>query len=153
MKKFLVFASIVATISSCGNSADEPIAETDSLTSEIIYAWRPTVNDTTGKFDIKKTEATNMDSLSVNSIVDYINGSDTNIHLDIVKTSGDTIYLKIPTAEILTQQRGTSGAALYLSRVVYNLTELPNIHYVNFDFAQGDHASPGTYSRDSFKEY
>lgn len=153
MKQFLILACVAVTIISCGSSADEPIVETDSSTATINYAWRGILNDTTGKFEMQKTEATNLDSLSVNSIVDYINGGDTNIHLDIIKTSGDTVYLKIPMADVLTQQRGTTGAALYLSRVVYNLTELPGIHHVNFNFPQGDHASPGTYNRDSFKDY
>ncbi len=153
MKKILILALVTLTIISCGNSADEPVAETDSLTPDIIYAWRSSLNDTTGKFEMRKTEATNLDSLSVNAIVDYINTSDTNIRLEVAKTSGDTVYIKIPVADVLTQQRGTSGAALYLSRVVYNLTELPGIHYVNFNFEEGDHASPGTYNRESFKDY
>jgi len=153
MKKFLILSFVALTIISCGNSADEPVAETDSLTADIIYAWRSSLNDSTGKFEMKKTEATNLDSLSVNSIVDYINASDTNIRMEVGKTSGDTVYIKIPVADVLTQQRGTSGAALYLSRVVYNLTELPGIHFVNFNFKEGDHASPGTYGRDSFKDY
>ena len=153
MKKFLILASFAVTVFSCGNSADEPVVETDSTSADMIYAWRGILNDTTDKFEMQKTEATNLDSLSLNSIVDYINASDSAIHLNVVKTSGDTVYIKIPDSEVLTQQRGTSGAALYLSRVVYNITELSGVHFVNFDFAQGDHASPGTYGRDSFKDY
>jgi hypothetical protein len=47
---------------------------------------------------------------------------------------------------------GSTGPTMFLSSAVYNLTEIPGIRYVNFDFEEGDHASPGTFSRESFKD-
>ena len=44
-------------------------------------------------------------------------------------------------------QRGTTGADDYMSTTTFTLTELKNIKYVNYDFEEGDHAMPGTYSR------
>ena len=102
--------------------------------------------------EFKKSEATAIDTLSPASIIDFINGKDTNIHIDLSKVSNDTVYLKIPNAMHLTQQMGSTGAELYMAGVVYNLTELNGIHFVNFDFLEGDHAGPGTYNRDSFKD-
>lgn len=146
---FLSFTCLL--LISCGtNKADEPIVEEDSLTA-INYAWQASLNDSTGKLEMKKTEAADLDSISTISIIDYINRSDSSIHLDIVKTSNDTVYLKIPDAHYLTQQMGSTGPTLYLASVIYNLTELPGIHYINLDFEEGDHAQPGTFSRDSFK--
>ena len=74
-----------------------------------------------------------------------------HVQLEIVKTSGDTLFIKIPQSTYLTQQMGSSGSITYLAEAVYNLTEIPGIHYVNFDFEEGDHAQPGTFNRDSFK--
>lgn len=151
MKFFLLlfFSSLI--IISCGsNKADEPIVEEDSLTA-INYTWQASLNDSTGKLEMKKAEAADLDSLSTASIVDYINRSDSSIHLDIIKISNDTVYLKIPDAHYLTQQMGSTGPTLYLANVVYNLTEIPGFHYISFDFEEGDHASPGTMSRESFK--
>jgi hypothetical protein len=42
---------------------------------------------------------------------------------------------------------GTTGATAYIEAVTYTLTSLKNIHYVEFDFKEGDHAIPGRYSR------
>jgi spore germination protein GerM len=74
------------------------------------------------------------------------------VRLVFIKSSGDTAYLKIPDATYLTQQMGSTGPRLFLSGLVYTLTSLPGINYVNLDFEEGDHAAPGTYSRESFKD-
>jgi hypothetical protein len=151
--KTLFFLSFTALLFiSCGsNKADEPIVEEDSPIA-INYAWQASLNDSTGKLEMKKAEAAGLDSISTASIIDYINRSDSSIHLDIVKISNDTVYLKIQDATYLTQRMGSTGSEMYLAGAVYNLTELPGIHYINLDFEEGDHASPGTFSRDSFKD-
>jgi hypothetical protein len=152
MKSLFLLSFTCLLLISCGsNKADEPIIEEDSLTA-INYAWQASLNDSTGKLEMKKTEAAGLDSISTASVIDYINRSDSSIHLDIIKTSNDTVYLKIPDAHYLTQQMGSTGPTLYLAGVVYNLTEIPGLHYVNFNFEEGDHASPGTMNRDSFKD-
>ena len=150
MKSFLYLLLSSLIIISCGNnSADESLDETDTAT--INYSWQAFLNDSTGKMEMKKEEAAGLDSLSTASIIDYINASDSNIHLDALKTSNDTVYIKIADATYLTQRMGSTGPSLYLAEVVYNLTEIAGIRYVNFNFEEGDHAQPGTFNRDSFK--
>jgi hypothetical protein len=134
----------------CKNSADEPIAEEDSLNRVESYLWQSGMNDSTGKIEMKKVPSN--DSLSTQSVIDFLNKDNPNVKLELVKTSNDTIFLKIAEATYLTQQMGSSGPELYLAEVVYNLTELPGIKQVTLDFEEGDHASPGTFNRDSFKE-
>jgi hypothetical protein len=34
----------------------------------------------------------------------------------------------------------------------YTLTEMAGIKYVHYDFEEGDHAEPGTYSRANFNK-
>jgi hypothetical protein len=72
--------------------------------------------------------------------------------LVLIKTSGDTVYLKIPEATYLTQQMGSSGPTMYFANLVYNLTEIPGIKNINVDLLEGDHAQPGTFNQDSFKD-
>lgn len=139
-------------VSCKSGTADQQATETDSANATINYAWVASLNDTTGKMELKKSEATAIDTLSPASIIDFINGKDTNIHLELSKVSNDTIYVKIPSATHLTQQMGSTGAELYMAGVIYNLTEINGVHYVNFDFVVGDHAGPGVYNRDSFKD-
>ena len=152
MKIFAILIFISLLITSCGsNKADQPAADSDSASSAIIYAWQATLNDSSGKLEMKKVQATDLDSLSPASVVEFINKGDSSVHLDFVKISNDTVYIKIPDATFLTQQMGSTGASMYMAGAVYNLTELPGIKYINFDFEEGDHAAPGTFTRDSFK--
>ncbi len=76
-----------------------------------------------------------------------------NVKLVLVKTSNDTLYVSIPDSEFLGQQMGSAGAQAYMASTTYNLTELKNIKYVNYDMEAGDHVSPGIYSRKSFENY
>ena len=142
-----IYSSVLLLfIVSCSNNkpeeAETPVAE--------IYLWEAGLNDSTGLLQMKKIISPVVDSLSVISVTGYINGEDSNIQLEYVKTSGDTVFLKIPDAEYLTQRMGSSGPTMYLAGVVYNFTEIPGIKYVNLDFEEGDHAQPGTYSRENF---
>ncbi len=153
MKQFLILIFVSLLITSCGNNkADQPATDNDTATVTINYIWQATLNDTSGKLEMKKVETTNLDSLSPASIVTFINTSDSSVHLDLIKTSNDTVYIKIPDATFLTQRMGSTGSTMYLAGVVYNLTELPGIRFINFDFEEGDHAQPGTLSRDSFND-
>jgi hypothetical protein len=153
MKQFLILIFVSLLITSCGNNkADQPATDNDTATVTINYIWQATLNDTSGKLEMKKVETTNLDSLSPASIVAFINTSDSSVHLDFIKTSNDTVYIKITDATFLTQRMGSTGSTMYLAGVVYNLTELPGIRFINFDFEEGDHAQPGTLSRDSFND-
>jgi hypothetical protein len=61
--------------------------------------------------------------------------------------------VEVINAEYLTQRMGSSGAQAYLASVTFTLTENPQIKEVKFIFEGGDHAMPGTYTRQDFKNY
>lgn len=62
-------------------------------------------------------------------------------------------HIEIINAEYLTQRMGTSGAQNYLAATTFSLTETPGVRAVDFNFPSGDHAAPGVYTRESFKDY
>jgi hypothetical protein len=62
-------------------------------------------------------------------------------------------HVEILNAEYLTQRMGSSGAQNYLAATTYSLTEIPGVRGVDFIFPVGDHAAPGVYTRESFKDY
>ena len=62
----------------------------------------------------------------------------------------DTIFVAVKNPEDLTQRMGTAGASCFLASATYSLTSIDGIDYVWFTFEEGDHASPGRYSRYSF---
>ena len=67
------------------------------------------------------------------------------VTLDSVEN--DTAHVHISDDAQLTQHMGTTGATAYIETVTYTLTSLKSIHYVDFNFIEGDHAVPGRYSR------
>lgn len=152
MKYFSILILAGFLFTACNNKADQPVADGDTTDIALpVYSWQASLNDSSGKLEMKKSDSVGPDSLSVPAVIIYLNIANSNVQLTFVKTSGDTVYLKIPDPMYLTQQMGSSGPTIYLAQAVYNLTEIPGIKYVNLDFEEGDHASPGTFSRESFK--
>jgi hypothetical protein len=152
MIKYFLFASFFFFLTACNNKADQPVTDEDSAGVAARYSWDATLNDSTGRLEMKKVETSGPDSLSIPAVISFVNSLYPNIQLVLIKTSGDTVYLKIPEATYLTQQMGSSGPTMYFANLVYNLTEIPGIKNINVDLLEGDHAQPGTFNRDSFKD-
>lgn len=148
----------------CHSNTDENISNeeiTDSTTSHGIEAdslmtvinrkmiWTVD-NDPTEKEKLKAPETVIPDSFSVAHVIQLLNENFPGIRMELIKVSGDTVYVKIPDDKRLTQGIGDTGAENYLASATFTLTEKKNIRYVNISFEAGDHAEPGVYSRDDF---
>ena len=155
-KAFLILA-IVFCIVSCTSDRKEkqeqrepPVAqekkELDSL------PWNTVYNEQTQKLELQHNDVST-EGLDVAAVIRAINKKYPNIKLEAVASSNDTLITRIDDAMYLTQQMGTAGAETYFAEVTYALTELPGIKAVRFDFEEGDHAMPGSYSRASFKDF
>jgi hypothetical protein len=68
----------------------------------------------------------------------------------ITSVQQHTAFVTILYSRRLTQEIGSTGAQEYLAQITLSLTSVPGIHSVDFDFEEGDHASPGTYDRQRF---
>ena len=143
---FLIFIPIL--LAACGNNKDDEKA-TGEDTALRRYSWEAT---DTGTIVLIKKQGTGPGTLSPEGVVTFLNTNFPQVQLVIVKTSGDTLFLKIPEPTYLTQQMGSSGPSVYFAEAVYNLTEIPGIHYVSFDFEEGDHASPAVFNRESIND-
>lgn len=151
MKKLFFSFIIVTLLYACGNNkTDQPATEDDS--TNIIYSWEASLNDSTGRLEMIKKESLLPDSLSPQAVIDFLNKKYPNIQTSFIKISGDTVYVKIPEATYLTQQMGSSGPTMFFAEAVYNITEIAGIRNVNFDFEEGDHASPGVFDRTTFND-
>lgn len=152
MNKWVVILGIIILYYSCSNNkADQTAADiTDSAeTTDSIFAWQADLDDSSGRLIMKRSEE-GPQFLTVASVLQFLNDNNENVKLEFLRTSNDTVYLKIPQAAYLTQQMGSTGATMKLATIIYDLTEIPGIRYVNLDFEEGDHAQPGTFSRDYF---
>ena len=141
---FLLFFSFA-----CNNKSDQQAIIEDSTE---LLGWSSTMNDSTMKLEMKRSEPIEADSLDPATLITFLNSKNSKVKIDWQRQSNDTAYLKIPDATVLTEQMGSTGAMMYMAFVIYNVTELPGVRYVTLDFEEGDHAVPGTYTRESFKD-
>lgn len=150
MKNFIFILCTGLFFTGCKNKADEPITEYDTVND--VVGWTADLNDSSGRLEMKKNDTATLDSFSISSVITFLNKTYPNIILEFVRSSHDTIFLKIPESNYLTQQMGSTGPTMYFATAVYNLTEVPGFRFVDFSFEEGDHASPATLNRDSFKD-
>lgn len=145
---------------SCNNEApvDNESVEDTVITEDALFApdrllWVSEFDTTKNEFYLKRQRTVDPDSLTAANLINDLNAAWENVKLVLVKTSNDTLYVSIPDSEFLGQRMGSAGAQAYMASTTYNLTELKNIKYVNYNMQSGDHVSPGTYSRESFENY
>lgn len=139
------------------NVSPDSANATDSLSADAGLV--PPVNAALWRYDLEKDTICQLrpvkrDTLTADGLVRLVNAVYTGkVCVELVHVSNDTIFVKIPDAEYLTQRMGTSGADEFMISSTFTLTELPDIRYVDFDFEIGDHASPGTYTRQYFQNW
>ena len=150
---------------SCSNNADDKSANdsarlreipADSSETEIVelgkkdfYTWQVNSDEKT----IKKNPKLGDDVLSADTLLIGLNEMYSNIRLEKVKQSNDTLYTLIKNANYLTEQMGSAGSEQYIAQAVLNLTSAPGVKYVRIDFEVGSHAMPDVWSKENFKDF
>lgn len=166
----LIFSVIVfSSMFSCNSGDKDKNENAEVVTKDTVYEYADSldrdsvlhvkskallwhVDDTKG-LKISKPVVAGIDTMSAQNIIQLINNNYDSIHLDFVKISNDTIYVHIPNSEMLTERMGSTGAEMFMAATTFSLTELKGIHFVNYDFKEGDHAAPGVYDRSYFKNF
>ena len=146
---FLLYGILLLLISCGSNQTEESDVNNNNLSEQ--QSWQASLDDSSGNIVLNRNGAPLPDTLSIETIRAFLNSRYPNIQLQVLRQSGDTLYVQIPEATYLTQQMGSTGPEMYFGEAVYNLTEIPGIRFINFALAEGDHAGPDTYNRDSFK--
>lgn len=123
-------------------------AEDNAIPLEKYYAWEIDYEAGTKH----RNPELKGDSLSADSIIGWLNSTHPNVQLHKSGMNNDTIILEIPDSEYLTQRMGSTGPSEYLAKVVINLTAVAGINFVRLNFEEGDHASPGVWSKKEFRD-
>lgn len=165
-KQLLILSAIFALLIAACRSNDkekkppvnEPVQEHDSMTTtasadtakavinrSIIWSVQGGENEKL----VAPSDST-LHTFSSRELVKMINDQYPDIHLDFVKISHDTIYVKVPNSNKLANELGDTGAEDYLAATTFTLTEIKNVKFVNIAMKPGNHAEPGVYSRDDF---
>ncbi|MBN8702178.1 MAG: hypothetical protein J0M08_03880 [Bacteroidetes bacterium] len=117
-------------------------------TSEVL--WDYTFDTITSVYKPTKLRVFLTDTLSEKTIEKIVNKTWPKVQVKYLRTSHDTVFIKIPNSTVLTQQMGTTGADQFMVSTTYSFTELKGIKFVAYDFEFGDHANPGVYNRNSW---
>jgi hypothetical protein len=150
----LLLSTLVFSCSPKKEDSEDEMEVIDSAITELVpepdtelYVWR--ANSENQKLKNPKAGA----SFPVDSLIKGLNRYYPDIQLEKIRQGADTLYTAIKDSEFLTQRMGSTGAEVYIADVILNLTTVPGINYVSVDFAEGDHAQPGTWSKENFKKY
>lgn len=124
---------------------EEPVV-TDK---KLFYIWQVNADAKTKT----KNPALQNSFYNVDTLITGLNENYPRIKLEKTRLGHDTLYTMIGDAQYLTEQMGSAGAEQYVAQVVLNLTSVQGINYVRIDFAEGSHASPDVWSKESFNDY
>jgi len=163
---FIAACIFVLTISSCNSNNENENAKVvvmdtvydnanDGADSMLVaksqaLLWK--VEDTAG-LKLESPRVPGIDTMSPTGIIALINNNPDSIYINYIKTSHDTVYVNISNSQMLTERIGSTGAQMFMAAATFSLTELKGIKYVNYDFREGEHASPGVYDRTYFKSF
>ena len=164
--KISFFALIICTIISCSSNDNKEQVVTKEVTDTVnapvsgdtnrtivnrSMIWKVTLDSADKEKLRAPQQEASLDTFTSSHLVELLNQNFPDIKLYLKKISHDTIYVKIPDSKRLTNELGNTGAQNYLAAATFTLTELKNVRFVNIDMEPGDHAEPGVYSRDDFK--
>lgn len=92
---------------------------------------------------------------TVETLVDEINKkfrSDKLPELLFLGNENGKVQVGVSDDRQLTSGMGSNGAQSYINAVTFTLESVPGINLVEFKFEEGDHAAPGTFSRNFVKK-
>ena len=159
MKKLTYYSVLILSL--CGCSRNEEKANKNAQSAEsptavpaktLSIPYVVEYNEQTQKNELKHDAKDDFTNMSVEDMIKAVNLRYPKIQLELLKTDPDVVHVKINDAAYLSQAMGSSGAQIYMTESTYALTEVKGISSVEFIFQEGDHASPGLYTRESFKD-
>ena len=121
----------------------------DEAEAQNYLIWKLDLENKT----VSKNPGFKNSNFSIDSIIKGLNLKYREIPLEKIKLSHDTLYTQIKNSDYLGEQIGSTGAAYYLAEAVMNLTSVSGVDYVNLDFAEGSHASPGVFTKKDFEDF
>ena len=160
-KYFLTLFLLAVNFSACNRDTKQADNESDS--GKVMHyslkdkpaqiadvPWAAELDSNSQKISMQKSDMVKIEDLDINNVAEAINRKYSEIHISSQSQSNDTVFVNIPNATYLTQQSGNMGSEIYMAETTYSFTEIPGVKFVNFNFKEGDHATPGTFKRSDF---
>lgn len=155
MKKIILYSFLIVLLAACQSEESKTPANTGTeaapqKTLELPY--NAEYNEQTQKLELVRNK-TDLSNLTLIDMIEALNIKYPEIRLELVSNTNHTAHVKIADAVYLSEDMGSAGAKTYMAEATYALTEIPGITAVDFAFKEGDHASPGVYTREDFKGF
>jgi len=156
MKKFIFLFLIIFSFIACNQDTketDQIIEQEAVLTKPIEIAdvpWMAVVDSTSQNIKMVPSDLVKTEDLNYNNVIAALGSKYPESKIVFQQQQNDTLFVNIPNATYLTQSNGSMGAKIFMAEVVYSFTQIPGIRFINFSFKEGDHASPGIFSRVDF---
>ncbi|MFD2162543.1 hypothetical protein ACFSJU_09065 [Paradesertivirga mongoliensis] len=158
MRRIVYVLLAYVLVVSCSNESENKVTDQDVADTVVEDAPAPInappyaveYDQETQDLNLVRSKE-NIGKADVDDMLRVINAKYEGIKLDLISSKTDTVNLRIADASKLTQEMGSAGAEAYLAEVTFSLTELPGIKAIKVEFEEGDHAMPGVYTREDFK--
>lgn len=144
--RFAVIILLIFLFFSCSND-DKKISENGYAVSDTLLAWETNADSMIMKRDITVPDS----AITIKRIINGLNEKYPEIQIDVIRQSGDTIYIAVPDGEYLGNQMGSAGSSAWFADAVINLTSVPGINHVSFKMDMYSHASGGVISEQEYK--
>lgn len=149
--RFIFVLFLFFYLSSCVSEQEEKSTQTPDPDFVEEKSTEPLWEYDIEKDNPVKKENTENGNRSIQTLLETVNLQyEDKVKLDYIRLGHDTLFLKIENADHLSRESGSLGAEAILSTIIFTLTESDSVNFVDLDFEEGDHAAPGTYTRDQF---
>lgn len=152
----MCFCLILFSIIACNQDTKETdqVVEQETLITKPVeiadVPWMAVVDSATQNIKMVPSNLVKTTDLNPSNVIGSLSSKYPETKIVFQRQQNDTVFVDIPNATYLTQSNGSMGAKIFMAEVVYSFTQIPGIKFVNFSFKEGDHASPGTFSRLDF---
>ena len=146
---FILFIFII----SCRNSNnDKSTDEPETIIydyPDTLLAWEVSADSMVMKRQTIYPDS----SITINRIINGLNDKYPNVHIELLKQSGDTVYINIPNSDYLGEQMGSAGSSAWFADATINLTTAPGINYVSYKMDLHSHAESNVLGRDAYRNW
>lgn len=153
MKNTRLILAIMLLIAACKCNNDKSDPTASDTTILVIPDTLLVYEVNTESKTMKRFTEVPDSAFTATRVINGLNDKYSNIQLQFIKQSNDTLYISIPDNEFLGERMGSTGAASWFQDAVLNLTGVPGINYVNMGMEKRSHASPGVFSKENVKDF
>jgi hypothetical protein len=153
MKNAIVIVICFMMITACKCNSDQDKGTTEDTTLVIPDTLLVYEVNTETKTLKKFTEVPDS-AFTAQRVINGLNEKYSNVQLQFIKQSNDTLYVSVPDNEFLGERMGSTGASSWFQDAILNLTGIQGVNYVNIDMEKRSHAMPGIFTKENIlKQY